>query len=172
MHAVTKVNIINTQKVYAQLVHNDKKTLKATAKHSDGHANLAPVQKQNRWALARKAHAGRQACSMTVNNANWQSMIDRYSGFKMLIFLESKNKIVEQTCMPFDKWKQNRKPVCILRMENVSEARLKKSKSTNWKLGIRVNIPQKSCHKIIPSIMILYVWSTRFMSWWVTQSYC
>ena len=65
--------------------------------------------------------------------------MDERTGFKSSMFFSTKDGMVEPTCVEFDKWKQEGKPVRILRMDNAEENKLleQRSGSADWKLGLK-----------------------------------
>ena len=75
-----------------------------------------------------------------LTRRNWCMIIDEKTGMKFSSFHETKNGMVEPTCKRFKLWKQNGKPVKILRMDNAGENKLLETTANNenWQLNVTV----------------------------------
>ena len=75
---------------------------------------------------------------ISVNKPNWRLMVDKLTGMKWSEFYERKSDMVEPTCIQFNKWKQDGKPVGIVRCDNGGENKALETRceSADWKLGI------------------------------------
>jgi hypothetical protein len=69
----------------------------------------------------------------------WRIIVDEFTQLKFSEFYESKDGMVEPTCMLFEKWRQDGKPVKYLRLDNAGEniGLQKRSDSADWKLNIK-----------------------------------
>ena len=66
----------------------------------------------------------------------WRLIVDEKTGYKISNFYEAKNGMVTPTCELFQKWKNETKPVELLRMDKAGEnVKLVKTLNNNhWKL--------------------------------------
>ena len=69
---------------------------------------------------------------------NWLIMVDEYSGMKISLFHDTKNGIVDPTCERFYHWRQNGRPVKLIRCDNRGEnVKLdSRAKIKDWKLNL------------------------------------
>lgn len=69
---------------------------------------------------------------------NWLIMVDEKTQLKFTSFHETKNGMVEPTCVQLDQWRQNGKEVKHIRLDNAGENKLLKRQATSqaWKLNI------------------------------------
>ena len=79
-------------------------------------------------------------------------MVDERTNIKWLDFYVHKNDMIEPTCEQFNKWKQEGKPVEIVRCDGGGEnkAHVKRCNSVGWKLNVNVewtarNTSQQNC---------------------------
>jgi hypothetical protein len=72
-----------------------------------------------------------------VHKSNWRLIVDEFSELKFSGFFESKDKMVEPTCELFDRWKQTKKPVKVVRCDNAGENTKLENRlaSKDWKMG-------------------------------------
>ena len=66
----------------------------------------------------------------TVVRGNWRLIVDEATGYKTTDFYAKKSDMVESTCDKFNRWKQQSKPVKVVRCDNAGE---------NYKLEERCN---------------------------------
>jgi hypothetical protein len=73
-----------------------------------------------------------------IYNCHCRILIDEHLQLKFVDFFETKNRMVEPTCVQFKKWEQHGHKVDIVQMDNGGEnLRLeKRAQSNDWKLGI------------------------------------
>jgi hypothetical protein len=73
-----------------------------------------------------------------VTKPNWRIMVDERTQTKFSDFYETKNGMVEPTCVQLNKWKQDGKAVKCVRLDNAGENKKlqKRSDSKDWKLGV------------------------------------
>ena len=75
---------------------------------------------------------------VNVTKPHWRVMVDERTEMKWSDFYEKKDDMVEPTCERFYKWKQDGKPVAIVRCDGGGENKSLKSRcnSVDWKLNI------------------------------------
>jgi hypothetical protein len=74
----------------------------------------------------------------SVTKPNWRIMVDERTGMKFSDFFETKNGMVEPTCVQWNKWKNAGLGVKYVRLDNAGENKKLKerSESSDWKLDI------------------------------------
>ena len=72
-----------------------------------------------------------------IRNPQWCMMVDQATGRKHSRFYAGKNKMVQPTCEYIQAWKDQGKPVSIIRCDNAGENKLLQQtlKTSKWKLG-------------------------------------
>ena len=70
---------------------------------------------------------------------HWRIIVNKKTFLKFLHFYEKKNDMVEPTCKMFSCWKQARRPVEYLQMDNTGKNKelVKRMTSTDWQLNIK-----------------------------------
>jgi len=84
--------------------------------------------------------------NITVARNNWHLVVCEYTGLKYSAFFEMKDGMVEPTCSKMNQWKQQGKPVTIVRMDNAGE-NLKLAKAANgkdWKVNLEFEYTGKT----------------------------
>ena len=83
---------------------------------------------------------------ITVTKSNWRLMVCEYTGLKFSDFFETKDGMVEPTCVKMNQWKQQGKPVKIVRMDNAGEnlKLAKQANGKNWKLNLEIEYTGKA----------------------------
>lgn len=73
-----------------------------------------------------------------ITRPHWRIMVDECTQMKFSNFFETKNGMIEPTCIWLDKWRQNGKPVKFIRLDNAGENKGLQSRSisSDWKLNI------------------------------------
>ncbi len=73
-----------------------------------------------------------------VMKPNWCIMVDEHTGMKFSDFFETKDGMVEPTCMQWHHWKDVELSVKYVRLDNADKNKKLKthSESTDWKLDI------------------------------------
>jgi hypothetical protein len=74
-----------------------------------------------------------------VSKPNWRIMVDECTNLKFSDFYETKAGMVEPTCEQFYRWKQARRPVKFVRLDNAGENKKLKSRaeSVDWKFDTK-----------------------------------
>ena len=74
-----------------------------------------------------------------ITKPNWQIIVDAETQRKWTNFYLTKKGMIEPTCVLFNKWKEQGKPVTHLQMDNSGEnmTLIERCKSAYWKLGIK-----------------------------------
>ena len=79
-----------------------------------------------------------------VTKSNWRLMVDEYTQMKFSDFYETKDGMVDPTCKKLNMcWKQQGKPVEIIRLDNAGEnVKLKDAANgKDWKFNITLSTP-------------------------------
>jgi hypothetical protein len=71
---------------------------------------------------------------------HWRMVVDELTGKKFSGFYKAKNEMIEPTCELFNQWKDQGKPVIILRMDNAGEniKLVKRLCSADWKMNPKI----------------------------------
>jgi hypothetical protein len=74
----------------------------------------------------------------TVTKPNWRIMVDERTGMKFSDFFETKNAMIEPTCVQLNKWKTAGREVKFIRLDNAGEnkALQTRTESSAWKFPI------------------------------------
>ena len=69
-----------------------------------------------------------------MSKGNWRLIVDERIGLKFLDFYNKTNKMVEPTCELLNRWKQYRKPVKYVQLDNAGENKLlqQRIQSADW----------------------------------------
>ena len=83
-----------------------------------------------------------------VSKPNWRIMVDEKTNLKFSDVFQTKNGMVEPTCEQLNKWKQARRPVKFIRLDNAGENKLLKPRAETW-TGSSIfssNLPRETRH--------------------------
>jgi hypothetical protein len=115
---------------------------KANQKNLPKESNHEPATGSDRRMFLDIATVKKTKTGPSVTKPNWQLMVDERARLKFSDFFQTKNGMIEPTCVQFHQWKLNGMAVTHVRMNGAGENKKLKmrSDSSKWMLNLKFEI--------------------------------